>query len=116
MTRQFVPSRTDLEARDGKESLAGLAVSPISSAVPRERVRVAGVVVALTYPPKDAHATLTVRIHDGTGAISLVFVGRRDVPGVGPGRRIIAEGVVAERDGQCVIFSPAYQLLPGVGE
>lgn len=116
MTRQFVPSRTDLEALDGRESVAGLGVSPIESAVPRAFVRVAGVVVALTYPPKESHAQLTVRIHDGTGAISLVFLGRRDVPGVLPGRRMIAEGVVAERNGQCVIFSPAYQLLPGAGE
>lgn len=116
MNRRLVASRSELEARDEREQVAGLDLSPIAEAVPRDRVRVGGTVVALTYPPKDAHPELSCRIHDGTGAISLVFVGRRDVPGISAGRRIIAEGVVAERNGQCVIYSPSYELLPGMGE
>lgn len=111
-----MPSRAELEARDEAEILRGLGAIPIANALPRTRVRVAGVVVALTYPPASEHPRLTARIHDGTGAISLVFVGRRDLPGLGPGRRLVAEGMVSEQDGQTVIHSPRYELLPGAGE
>ena len=116
MTRGVLPSRAELEAREGRTWVGALGTSPIAEVSVREHVRVAGTVVALTYPPREAHAALIVRIHDGTGAISLLYMGRRDIAGISPGRRMIAEGVVAERDGQSVIYSPRYELLAGAGE
>ena len=47
---------------------------------------------------------------DGTGEIDLLFLGRTSVAGLYPGRRCIAAGVAAVRDGRHVLSNPQYWL------
>ncbi len=49
---------------------------------------------------------------DGTGAVTLVWLGRRNIPGIQPGRRIIAHGRVTHIKGERTIFNPTYELRP----
>ena len=81
----------------------------MAHALPRQRTRSEGVLVAVTYRP--AGAGLVARLHDGTGELDLVWLGRRHIPGITPGRRIVAEGVVYSGDQRPTIFNPAYRLL-----
>jgi len=50
---------------------------------------------------------------DGTGGLLLIFQGRREIPGIQPGARLIAEGMVGERDRRLAILNPDYELLAG---
>lgn len=51
-----------------------------------------------------------VELDDGTGVVRLRFVGRSHVPGVTPGRRMVAEGTpAAGRDG-LVMLNPLYRF------
>lgn len=78
---------------------------------PRERTEVGGVVVAVTYRPPGAPPGLVARLHDGTGELDLVWLGRRRIPGITPGRRLVAEGMVSAGAHRPTIFNPAYRLL-----
>jgi hypothetical protein len=49
---------------------------------------------------------------DPTGQIVLIFQGRRRVPGVEPGVRVLAEGVVGTRGRRLAMTNPAYSILP----
>lgn len=89
---------------------------PISRVRPRELVTVSGAVVALSNPPEDAPASLTAQLHDGTGTLGLVFMGRREIPGIVPGRRLVAHGRAAEHAGRLVLYNPTYELLTGAGQ
>lgn len=60
--------------------------------------------------PKSASAGLEAEFFDGTDAVSLVWIGRRRIPGIEPGRRILVHGRIGERDGAKVIFNPYYEL------
>lgn len=60
--------------------------------------------------PKAAGATVQAEFFDGTAAITLVWIGRRRIPGIEPGRRILVRGRVGDRDGRKVIFNPYYEL------
>ena len=60
--------------------------------------------------PKAAGATVQAEFFDGTDAITLVWIGRRRIPGIEPGRRILVRGRVGDRDGRKVIFNPYYEL------
>ncbi|QIS13726.1 MULTISPECIES: OB-fold nucleic acid binding domain-containing protein [Nocardia] len=60
--------------------------------------------------PKSAGASLQAEFFDGTDAITLVWIGRRRIPGIEPGRRIMVRGRVGERDGRKVIYNPYYEL------
>lgn len=62
--------------------------------------------------PTDALATLVAELYDGTDAVQLIWLGRRSIAGVEPGRLIKVRGRVAIRDGQKVIYNPEYDLLP----
>ena len=47
---------------------------------------------------------------DGTDEITLVWIGRRRIPGLETGKRILVRGRVGERGGRKVIFNPYYEL------
>ena len=49
---------------------------------------------------------------DGTEGVQLIWLGRRSIPGIEPGRTLNVRGRVAMRDGQKVIYNPDYDLLP----
>ena len=50
-------------------------------------------------------------IKDGTGEITLVFLGRREVGVVRPGAVITAEGVVGVHRNRAAMLNPAYTLV-----
>ena len=40
----------------------------------------------------------------------LVWIGRRKIPGIEPGRNILVRGRIGDRDGAKVIYNPYYEL------
>jgi hypothetical protein len=47
---------------------------------------------------------------DGTGSVTLLWLGRRDIPGVQPGRRLIVRDRIPRIRGARTIYNPRYQL------
>ena len=76
------------------------------------RVRVAGNLRCVTFRPKAGLPTLEAELYDGSGALALVWLGRRRIVGIEPGRAIVAHGRLLEVDGRRVIYNPAYELRP----
>ena len=74
------------------------------------RVRVAGNLRCVTFRPHGGLPTLEAELYDGSGALTLVWLGRRRIAGVEPGRSIVARGRLVDVDGRRVIFNPAYEL------
>ncbi|ONM47731.1 OB-fold nucleic acid binding domain-containing protein [Nocardia donostiensis] len=60
--------------------------------------------------PQSAGASVQAEFFDGTDAITLVWIGRRRIPGIETGRRIMVRGRVGDRDGRKVIYNPYYEL------
>ncbi|HUA96581.1 MAG TPA: amino acid permease [Acidimicrobiales bacterium] len=86
---------------------------PISDAAWRERVRVAGRVKSVRVQPRAGTSNLECVLADGTGKILLVFQGRPRIPGVEPGARLVAEGMVGAWSRQLAILNPDYELVGG---
>lgn len=55
---------------------------------------------------------LEAELYDGSGSISVVWLGRRHIAGVEPGRRIRVHGMVTESEGNRAVFNPRYELVP----
>jgi hypothetical protein len=68
---------------------------------------------AVVYTPSDTVPTLEAELFDGSGSIVLVWLGRRRIAGLEPGRRIIARGRVGEYQGRPAIYNPWYELQCG---
>ncbi|ARD41781.1 OB-fold nucleic acid binding domain-containing protein [Actinomyces gaoshouyii] len=113
--RSLGRSREDLdaddEARVAGERLAKLGAVEIAGIVPRHRVRVTGVLRAVTYRPSEARPVLVGQLFDGTGSVDLVWMGRRRIVGIEPGARLAVEGMVVAGRTRPTIFNPAYELL-----
>jgi hypothetical protein len=43
--------------------------------------------------------------------VLVVFLGRREVPGIRTGTDLVVEGMVGERRGRLAIMNPEYELL-----
>jgi amino acid transporter len=84
----------------------------------RERARVAGKVYSMRVQPWSGIASLELTIIDDTGALLLVFFGRRTLPGVATGTRLVVDGRVGVHRGTMAVLNPNYEILldPDAGE
>jgi hypothetical protein len=61
--------------------------------------------------PRSGVATLECTVAGETGPMTIVFLGRREYPGLRTGRRVIVEGVVGEHHGRLAMLNPRIELL-----
>jgi amino acid transporter len=104
------------EVRAEISEVAGDKAVPIADCRQREVVDVAGTLRAVTHRPRGTSLTMEADLWDGTGNITLVWLGRRDIPGIEPGRRIVVHGRLASIKGEPTIFNPIYELRPTSGD
>jgi hypothetical protein len=86
-------------------------VTPISLLQWRTSARVAGRVKTLRVQPWGDVPTLECVLVDGSGeAITLVFLGRRSIPGIRNGTQMMAEAMVGKHQGKLAMINPVYEL------
>jgi amino acid transporter len=85
--------------------------TPIIDARWRDHVTVAGRVRAVRVAPLHDAPTLELILVDGTASISVLFLGRRSLAGVGVGTTMAVTGTVGIHKTRLAILNPSYQLL-----
>ena len=55
---------------------------------------------------------LEAELYDGSGVITIVWLGRRRIAGISPGRASRSRDGSASHDGQRVMYNPRYELIP----
>jgi hypothetical protein len=79
-------------------------------AVPRRQpVFVAGEVRSVRIVPRAGADALEATVMDGRGSVTAVFLGRRRIAGLAPGRKVKLEGVVSAC-GERFMYNPLYTL------
>lgn len=86
--------------------------STLSDTTDRSKVRIRGVLRTVTLQPRRGMPALEAELYDGTGSVTLVWLGRRRITGITCGRRIVADGRISTLDGRRVMYNPSYDLLP----
>ena len=110
-------SRMDPEAEKAEETADARAIArvpgatPILQLRPREKAKVAGRVRSVTVKPWGDTASLQVELTDDQSSLTLVFLGRRQIPGLTTGSRITADGTVAELRGRAAMINPHYEFI-----
>jgi len=109
-------SLTQLEADQVAEQVewASSNATPMAQCSIGERVCVEGLVRAVTLRPLNSNPTVEIDLFDGTSSVTVSWIGRRKLPGITPGRRLVVHGRLAGSDVHPVIFNPRYELRPGV--
>jgi hypothetical protein len=84
--------------------------SRIGDAPLRRPVRLAGEVRSVRIVPRAGAPALEANVNDGQGSVTAVFLGRRKILGLSPGRRVVLEGVLTRDREDRVMYNPIYEL------
>lgn len=102
----------ELRSQELREDAESAGCAPIASCAERELVRVAGTLRTVTLRPRAGVPTLEAELFDGSASLGVVWLGRRAIAGVEPGRKMIVWGRITMHHGRPVIFNPTYELRP----
>jgi RecG-like helicase len=103
-------SQAGEDARQLRTTSLRAGCRPIEQVRDRDRVEIEGVLRTVTLRPRGGVPALEAVLYDGTGTVTLIWLGRRRIAGIEPGRAIRVEGRVGRQDGGCVMFNPRYDL------
>ena len=111
MLNRLVASPQQLEAEE-LLSDAEQVGTPIARAQDRQQLTVCGTLRTVTLRPRAGVPALEAELYDGSGTLAIVWLGRRQIGGIEPGRSIVAHGRVSLNQGRPVMFNPRYELRP----
>jgi hypothetical protein len=103
---------SDQEARDLRQTHTGRGLDTIAEAPDREPVRLRGTLRTVTLRPRGGVPALEAELVDGTGAITIVWLGRRRIAGIKPGTTIQVQARIGVQEGTRIMYNPRYELLP----
>ena len=85
---------------------------PVAECRRGEMVRLRGSLRTLTLQPRGGVPFLEAELRDEAGdALDIIFMGRRQIPGIVPGREVIVEGRLTSDEGRRTMYNPRYELL-----
>jgi len=108
--RRLTASEHELDAEELQRDAAASGCALARACSRGEMVSVSGRLRTVVYTPRTNLPTLEADLYDGSDVITLVWLGRRHIAGIEPGRQMTAKGRIAIRDDRKVIFNPQYEL------
>ncbi|GAA4527303.1 OB-fold nucleic acid binding domain-containing protein [Amycolatopsis samaneae] len=110
LVRKLTSDVEDLDADDLSERSEAQGAQRACDCRSGDEVTVLGRLRSVELCPTNEAATLQAELFDGTQGVTLIWLGRRRIPGIEPGRTIKVRGRLAERAGQKVLYNPYYEL------
>ncbi len=110
LIRRLTASEEELDAAELRAQTERVGADPVRECRRGELVNVTGRLRTVVYTPRTNLPTLEADLFDGSDVVTLVWLGRRQIAGVEPGRVLTAQGRLAIRDHRKVIYNPYYEL------
>jgi hypothetical protein len=105
-----------LDAEEARETVHAADCTCMAEIGSRTRVRVTGVISSLVIRPSSAPRSVEVELTDGTGTVTLIWLGRDRIAGIVPGTRLVAEGLAVPTGSHLVLYDPSYEIIGMPGE
>ena len=111
--KMAVASQAEIEADEERQDAhRSVGCTPVDQLSNRSRASVSGVIRSVTLRPREGVPALEAELYDGSALITLIWLGRRRIAGIEPGRAIKVIGRVGRQDNMRVMYNPRYELLP----
>ena len=107
---RLTASEAELDAQELQRDSVKCGAMPAGKCHRGQVVSVSGRLKTVAYTPRTNLPTLEAELYDGSDVVTLVFLGRRSIAGIEPGRQLTARGRIAIRDERKVIYNPFYEL------
>lgn len=111
LVRRFTSSEHQDQAEALQQEAAAAGCATLAHSRMREQVRLRGTVARVTLNPRGVNRWLEAVLDDGSGEVTLIWMGRRVVRGIEPGRKLELEGRLTLFEGRPTIYNPKYSLL-----
>ena len=111
--KRWGASNDELEAQERQRLAQAAGATQIHEAADRQRVRLRGFVTVLTLKPRSGTPWMEAQFSDGSDVITLIWMGRREIPGVVAGCEMAVEGRVSYVDGVRRFYNPRYEMIAG---
>lgn len=98
------------DARELRDTSAKSGCCPIAEAQDRQPVLLRGMLRTVTLRPRGGVPALEAELYDGSSVITLIWLGRRRIVGIEPGRSIQVQGRIGTHNRARVMFNPRYEL------
>jgi hypothetical protein len=115
LRQEIAVAREQLQAQELRARVADVKATPIADLADRGQAEVVGTLRAVTVRPRGNSPAVQADLWDGSGSLTLVWLGRRHIPGIEPGRHLRVSGRVAHHRGARTMFNPSYELRPSGG-
>ncbi|MEE1819568.1 OB-fold nucleic acid binding domain-containing protein [Streptomyces sp. NPDC004288] len=112
MLDRLSTSPEELESEELQEDAEATGCTRICDCSDRQIVKVTGTLRTVTLRPRAGVPALEAELFDGTAPLDVVWLGRRSIVGIEPGRKLIASGRISMSHGRRVLFNPKYELRP----
>lgn len=98
-------------AEEQRKAAAAVGADRLCECAERASVRLHGTIETISVHANEDIPWLEAQFSDGTGIVTLVWMGRSHIPGIEIGRELVVEGRLAAADEHCRIYNPYYTLL-----
>ncbi|MFB0626793.1 OB-fold nucleic acid binding domain-containing protein [Streptomyces sp. AB3(2024)] len=112
MIERLSTSQEELHSAELQEDAEAAGCTRICDCHDRQIVKVTGTLRTVTLRPRAGVPALEAELFDGSAPLDVVWLGRRSIVGIEPGRRMIASGRISMSHGRRVLFNPKYELRP----
>ena len=110
LRRRLTEDIDRLDAEEMAESADASGAHRAADCCRGDEVTMLGRLRSVAACSKSGDAAVQAEFYDGTDSETLVWIGRRRIPGLEPGRNVLVRGRVGDRDGSKVIYNPYYEL------
>jgi hypothetical protein len=101
----------DQHARELRATTRAGRCDLIVDCAERTPVRLRGTLKNVTLRPRGGVPALEAELFDGSDSLVLVWLGRREIAAITPGRSIEVQGRIGRQGTDRVIYNPRYTLL-----
>ena len=109
--RKLGGSNAELESAERQRAAEQIGANKVGELTDRQMARLRGTITELTVKPREGMPWLEAELSDGSGSITLIWMGRREIPGVIAGRQMVVSGRVSCVDGNRSLYNPRYDLI-----
>lgn len=109
--RKLGVSNAELESAERQRAAEQIGANKVGELTDRQMARLRGTITELTVKPREGMPWLEAELSDGSGSITLIWMGRREIPGVIAGRQMVVSGRVSCVDGNRSLYNPRYDLI-----
>lgn len=113
--RKFTATTAELESKELQDQFGALGeiqTQLIGQCQPGSQVEVVGNIRSVSVQPSLKSPSLEIELYDGSGVVTVVWMGRRTIPGIVAGRTLKVCGRLTCNTDRPIIFNPRYELRP----